>query len=81
MKESCLPRKNQKGMVLTPLPVLYQESSACAGLGQVSRDYLTLERGRKDDERGCKRDTQDVSEIIEALRKEAEGAKNHSPSR
>lgn len=62
-------------MVLTPQPVLYQEFSACAGLGRVSGDYLTPERGRKDDGRGCKREAQVVNEILEAHKKRGRGCK------
>lgn len=69
MKESWLPKKSQKGMMLTPQPVLNQEFSACAGLGPESRDCLTLEKWRKDDERGCKREAQVVSEITEGCKK------------
>ena len=46
MKESWLPKKSQKGMMLIPQPMLYQEFSACAGLDPESRDYLTLEKER-----------------------------------
>lgn len=64
-------------MMLTPQPILYKEFSACAGLGPESRDCLTLEKGRMDDERGCKREAQVVSEITEAVRREV--TKNHLP--
>lgn len=33
MEENWLPKKSQKEMELTLLPILYLEFSACAGLG------------------------------------------------
>lgn len=46
MEKSWLPRKSQKGMVLTHQPVLYQ-FSACAGPSQVIGEYLTLREGER----------------------------------
>lgn len=76
VKEQATKEKPERNDADAPAYTL-QEFSACAGLGPESRDCLTLEKGRMDDERGCKREAQVVSEITEAVRREV--TKNHLP--